>query len=115
MLMLDAASLAFRNIAGKENRDRVQVGTGETACPVIGMIRAGGPEDLRAGCHALTKLLGKRGERFFIDAQRSQTIPGEGDCDPSGTRLACPDISRRANLLADSFYPRPSRCRIAKC
>ena len=77
LLVLGAAALAFGGIAGEEDDDGVQVRAGQTADPVVGVIRAGIAEHLRAGRHALPELLRKRGERGFVHAERAQAVPGE--------------------------------------
>ena len=57
------APIAFRDIAGKQNHDRVKRRTREIADPLIGMVVPGDAENLRARSHALAKFLGERRER----------------------------------------------------
>ena len=61
-----------------------RAGLGEIADPVVGVVRAGDPQNLRARRHALAELLGKGRQRGFVDAERAQAVPGEGDGHPSG-------------------------------
>ena len=60
--VLPATALTFRDIAGKQYDNRMQVRTGEPSHPMIWMIRACGAEDARPGSHALTKLFREGGQ-----------------------------------------------------
>ena len=61
LLMLSNGTLTLGDIAGEQNDDGVELGTGQTAHPVVGVVGAGVAEDLRPSGHALTKLFGKGG------------------------------------------------------
>ena len=81
--VLDLATAALGGIAGEQDDDGVEVRAGETAHPVIRMIFSGIAEHLRAGDHALLELLGERGQRSLIHAERAQAVPGEGNRHPA--------------------------------
>ena len=80
---------------------------GQPAHPVVRMIRARVAEHLRAADHALLELLGERGQRRLVHAQRAQAVPGEGHGHPalilvSTDRRAC---CRRLHLVEDAREP----------
>jgi hypothetical protein len=60
--MLLLAPLAFRDIAREQYGNGVQVRTGEPSHPMIWMISTCGAEDVRSGCHALTKFFREGGQ-----------------------------------------------------
>ena len=106
--MLRPAALALRRVAGEQDDDGVEVGAGEPADPVVGMVRAGVAEHLRAGHHALPELLGKRGERGLVHAERPQAVPGEGHRHPALARGdRCLDLGGRLHLVEDARRARP--------
>jgi Ca2+:H+ antiporter len=59
--MFCLAAPALCTLAGEEDGNRVEVGAGQPAHPVVRMILAGVAEDRRAGHHALPELLRERG------------------------------------------------------
>src|SRR6516162_778036 len=83
LVVLSDAALTLGDIAGEKNDDGVEVGAGQAAHPVVGVVGAGVAEDLRPGRHALTKLFGKGCQRSLVYAQSPQTTPGEGHAQPS--------------------------------
>ena len=62
LLILGDTPLAFVHITREEDDDGVEVGRGQAAQPVVGMIRARVSEDGCASGHALTELLRESGE-----------------------------------------------------
>ena len=69
LLVLPDAALAFRDVAREEDHDGVEIGTRQTAHPVVRMVRAGISQDRRARGHALSELLGKCRQRRVVHAQ----------------------------------------------
>ena len=63
--------------AREQDRDRVQVLTGQAADPMLGRRGAGVTEDVRPGRHPLAELVGKAGQGLVVDAECAQPIPGE--------------------------------------
>ena len=61
-LVLGPGTVPIRGVAREQNDDCVELRTRELPYPVVGVIRAGVAEDLRAGRHALPELVGKRGK-----------------------------------------------------
>ena len=80
------AALALRDVARKEDDDRVEVGARQSAHPIVGMVVARVAEHLGAGDHALAELLGKGRQRSLVHAERTQAVPGEGHGDPARRR-----------------------------
>src|SRR5262249_55702507 len=115
LLMFLDTPLPLRHVAREQDHQRVKVGAGEPAHPVIGMVRAGVAEHLRARRHALAELFRKRRERRSVDAKRSQTVERKGDGDPSRVeRISRRNRTAAADTLDDSGEPGPSLIRLAK-
>src|SRR5438094_2639658 len=113
--MLGARPLARRGVAREEDDDGVQVGTGESTHPLVGMVRTGITEDIRARCHALLKLLRKGGQRSLVHTERPQAVPGECHGHPSLVgfdRRTC--RVRRLDLFPDGGNPLASCHRFTK-
>ena len=81
--MLSLAARAFSEVPGEEDDNGMQVIAGQPAYPMVRMVRANIAENLRAGRHALTELLGKGGQRGFGYAESAQAVPREGHRDPA--------------------------------
>src|SRR5437868_1896259 len=103
--MLLPASLALRDVASEEDDDSMKFLTRQTARPVLRVVGAGGAEDFRAGGHALAELLGKGGERSFIDTESAQAVPRETYGDPSRTLILGCDSFCRSYLVENPFEP----------
>ena len=69
--MLPHTAIAFRNISGEQNNDAMKVWTRQTVHPVVWMVGARVPENLRPGGHSLAELFRKGSERSFIDPEPS--------------------------------------------
>ena len=67
----------------------MKVWSGQAVFPVIGMVRAGVAEYLRACHHSLTEFLRERRQRLVIDAKSAEPIPRERDRDPSAVGRFC--------------------------
>src|SRR4051794_39379659 len=96
-------------IPGEQNGNRVEVGAGESADPMVGMVRAGVAQHLRAGDHALLELLREALEGGFVHPQSPEPVPGEGQRHPAlarGERRL--DVGRGLDLLEQRAHPRPS-------
>src|SRR5271170_72511 len=112
--MLLPASLALRDVASEENDDSMKFLTRQTARPVVRVIGTRGTEDFCAGGHALAKLLGKGGERSFIDTESAQAVPRETYGDPSRTLILGCYIFCRSHLVEKPSEPVTSGGRVAK-
>ena len=97
--------------AGEQDRDRVQVLTGQAADPAFGSGRAGVAEDVRAGRHPLAELVGKGGKGLLGHAERAKAIPRERQRDPAIRAIhGGPHIRRRLHLVQQLGQPRPATC-----
>ena len=80
-----------------------------------GSVRAGVPERLGPGGHALLELLRKRRQRSLVQSERAQAVPGESRRHPP---LVLGDAglhrSRRMNRLLDRRHPRAAAGCVAK-
>src|SRR5262249_39401195 len=115
LTMLPRTALALCGIASKENSDRMQVGAGETTCPMIGMVGASVAEHLRPSRHALTKLFRKCSKRGVAHPKGAEPGPREGNGRPARLRLGqTPGRLGRGHLIEDACEPCPSVRRLAK-
>src|SRR5690242_2662716 len=73
-LVLVPAPLAFRDIAGEQNGNGMQVRACQAPQPVVRMVGARGPENICSRGHSLTELLGKGGQRGFIHSECLQAV-----------------------------------------
>src|SRR6476646_4864108 len=76
----------------------MKIGTAQRLFPVVRMALAGVAEILTTGRHSLTKFPGEAVKRFLRDAERLQTLIGQGDADPSVGQWTVGVGSRRHNL-----------------
>src|SRR5437762_3604512 len=113
--VLRLAPSALRDVAGEQDDDGVEVRTRQTSDPVVGMIRAGVAENLRAGHHAVLELFWKRRQGDLIHTQRAEPVPGEGHGHPAMFPFdRSPDLGSRLYFLHDIGQPGPSARSVAE-
>ncbi len=114
LLVFADAALSFRDIAREEDHDRMEVGAGKTAHPVIGMVRSGIAKDRGPVRHPLTKLFRKCRQACVVDTECPQAVPGEGDGHPSRIERTTGRRAAAADTVDDAGQPGPSVIRPSK-
>ena len=114
LVVLRDGALALLVGAGEQDRDRVQVLSGQAADPAFGSGCAGVAEDVRAGRHPLAELVGKGGQRLLGHAERAKAIPRERQRDPAIRAIhGGLHIRRRLHLVQQLGQPRPATCGVS--
>ncbi len=107
VVVLDGPPALFVG-AGEQDRDGMQVVTGQPTDPVLRGVAADVTEDGRPRDHALPERVRERGQRILGNAESAQTVPGERHRHPAVRRVhGGVHLGRRLHQLGQRGQPGP--------